>query len=547
MMDVFTITHGSSRHDVIARAIERRFGEPGRSHPMVHHRFVHSSLIPSILLLLFHLPCHVAGAESRVEASRQALAKATSFMRSIATEGGYVYLYAPDLSKRTAERPATTTQIAIQPPGTPSMGMAFLCAYAATGDAIHLDAARAAAQALGRCRLKSGGWHATADFDPAYPNEDGRLYHGEKYKHGQIIKHTISTTFDDDATQGAVRFLLALTDVTSGSTDPRDAQIRQTLDQALQGMMRAQYPNGAWPQCYYGKVRDPKDYPIKKAHVPENYPRTWPDADYTVYYTLNDNCHADCVRVMLQAWKMLRKPEYLESAKRGADFLLLAQLPEPQPAWAQQYDFDMAPAWARSHEAPSVSSSESGNVIAALLDIFLQTGEQKYLDAVAPAAAWLERSARRPNHWSRLYELGTNRPIFGDDRGVIAYSIDEISHKSATGYTWESKFGIPAILARYEQIKKEGREAVLASSATVQVDAKELESRVDEIVASLDAKGRWISSERWKKGSPPEPVISTKTISRNMQALSDYLLSQNVPDSPSRNELATWWPEKIYR
>ena len=397
------------------------------------------------------------------------------------------------------------------------------------------------------CRLKSGGWHATADFDPAYPNEDGRLYHGEKYKHGQIIKHTISTTFDDNATQGAVRFLLAFADITAASTDSRDMQIRETLDQALQGMMRAQYPNGAWPQSYDGRTRDPKDHPIKKAHVPEDYPRKWPDADYTVYYTLNDNCHADCVRVMLQAWKMLGSPEYLASAKRGADFLLLAQLPEPQAAWAQQYDFDMAPAWARSHEAPSLSSSESGNVIAALLDIFLQTGEQKYFDAVAPAVAWLERSALRPKKWSRLYELGTNRPIFGDDRGVIAYSKDEISRKSATGYTWESNFGISAVLARYERIKSEGRDAVLASSATAKMDAKELESRVDEIVASLDATGRWISNERWKKGAPPEPVISTKIISRNMQALSDYLLSQKDPTSASRKKLANWWPEKINR
>jgi len=456
-------------------------------------------------------------------ADRQAIietmARATSAMRAISTEGGYVYLYSTDRTRRTAERPATATQITMQPPGTPSMGLTFLHAYEATGDKIHLAAARAAASALARCQLASGGWHSTADFDPAYPNEDGKLYHGEKYIHGQIIKHTIHTTFDDDTTQSAVRFLTDFVVAVKGISDPADDTIRTALNRAIEGMARAQYPNGAWPQCYAGEVRTPADFPIRKSHFSTDYPREWPDADYTRYYTLNDNCQGDCIMTLLDAAKKLGRTDCLEMAKRGGDFLLLAQLPEPQPAWAQQYDFDMQPAWARVHEAPGVSSSESGSATKALLDLYLATGESKYLDAAEKAVAWLRASKVGKNRWSRLYELGTNKPIYGDDRGKIFYSKAELHPKFASGYVWESKFRIPEVFDLFDKIKSKGREAVLAEANA----ADETSADVPGIIAALNESGYWITPSRWRKGAAPEPSISTKAFIMNMEILAAAL------------------------
>ena len=449
--------------------------------------------------------------------------KATRFMRSISTEGGYAYLYSPDLQKRTAERPVTKTQIAIQPPGTASMGLVFLRAHEATHSTMYLDAARAAATALARCQLASGGWHSTADFDPARPNIDGKLYGGENYNHGQIIKHTIGTTFDDDTTQSAVRFLLEYFRATKGSTEATNLAIHQAMDRALSGMIRAQYPNGAWPQMYRGEARDPKDFPVKKAGIPNDYPRTWPDADYTGYYTLNDNGHSACVKTMLLAYQITSKAEHLASARRGADFLLLAQLPEPQPAWAQQYNRAMEPAWARVHECPSVCSAESGNVVQALIDFYIETGESQYMEAAGRAVAWLERSKIGKNHWSRLYELGTNKPVYGDERGQLVFNKSELSAKFANGYIWESKFKIPDVLTNYERVKSQGREAFKAAPPTPRESLQELETRVDQIIASLDETDRWITKERWRKGTPPEPSISTKTFITNIETLADYL------------------------
>ena len=52
-----------------------------------------------------------------------------------------VYYYSPDLQQRWGEGKANADQIWVQPPGTPTVGLALLKAYAATADQLYLDAA----------------------------------------------------------------------------------------------------------------------------------------------------------------------------------------------------------------------------------------------------------------------------------------------------------------------------------------------------------------------------------------------------------------------
>jgi hypothetical protein len=96
-------------------------------------------------ILLFAVALLVGSAAHAAEPlavqARATLEKATAYMRSIATEGGYLWRYSLDLKEREGEEKATATQIWVQPPGTPSMGMAFLRMFEVTGDARYLAAA----------------------------------------------------------------------------------------------------------------------------------------------------------------------------------------------------------------------------------------------------------------------------------------------------------------------------------------------------------------------------------------------------------------------
>lgn len=453
--------------------------------------------------------------------------KATAFMRSISTEGGYLWRYSPDLKERAGENAASPTQIWVQPPGTPSMGMAFLRAYQATGDARYLDAAKAAAHALAVGQLESGGWDYLVEFDPKLAGNWYRRSDVGKVTAADAAKRKNISTYDDDNSQAALRLLLAVADVSKDSNDPRDVRIREARDYGLAKLLAAQRPNGGWPQRWAGVPPTKEEYPVQPARFPKDYPREYPKANYMGFYTLNDNTHRDCVMTLLDAAKRLQRPEFRAAALKGGDFLLLAQLPEPQPAWAQQYNPQLEPAWARAFEPPCICSNESGGAMRLLVDLYLESGDEKYLEPLPRAIAWFKRSEVSPGIWARMYELGTNTPIYGDRDGKIKYRIEDLSPERQTGYSWKGAYGVAGAMSHYEEVKRTGRDTFLARRKAAEeraqsaqgkaARARALEPRVRAAIDALDSQGRWLVTFRGTE------QIRTDAFIRNMDTLSEYL------------------------
>ncbi len=501
-------------------------------HPRHHSVFTHHA--PRATLALAALISFAAlGADDRPlpAQTRDALARATGFLRSISTDGGYLWRYSLDLKERDGENAATETQIWIQPPGTPSVGMAFLRAWTATKDARHLEAARAAASALATGQLESGGWDYLIDFDPGKATGWFRRTDAGKLAPADAAKRRNISTYDDDNTQSALRFLLAFCDAANGSPAPTDASIRIALDYGLAKLLEAQYTNGAWPQRYDGRSRDPADIPVLKAALPKEYPREYSGSNYFRHYTLNDHTQRDCIATGLDAFHRTGRREFLDAARRGGEFLVLSQLPEPQPAWAQQYNARMEPAWARAFEPPAVCGNESVGAMRTLVELYLETGEDKFLAPIPAALAWFDRSALNPGTWARYYELHTNKPIYGDRDGRIHYNLDEISEERRRGYSWRGEYGVASFRNFYEDVKRSGREAWNERHAPrprtprrQAEHAASLEPRVKTILAALDEKGRWITRN-------PNPRAKTASGERldmrlfiaNMELLGEYV------------------------
>lgn len=459
------------------------------------------------------------------------MARATRYIRSISTRGGYVGRYTPDLKRRFGEGVASETQIWIEPPGTPAVGAAFLRAHSVTRDARYLQAARAAALVLVEGQLQSGGWPQLVELDKAKRSQwayrtDGVSQAGSR--------HNLST-YDDNKTQSALRFLMAFADVARLAPDPKDALVRESLDYGLRKLIEAQYPNGGWPQGWDGQPYDLAAHPIVKASVPDSYPREQPHNNYKSHYTLNDATQSDVIRTLLDAHRRTGRPEYLQAAKRGGDFLLLAQMPAPQPVWAQQYNSAMHPTWARAFEPPSVTSNESADVLHILLDLYLATGDDRYIKPVPAAVAWFKRSALSPGLWARLYELETNRPIYGDRDKKIHYTREELSDERRNGYAWQGRFEIPEALQRAEAILSVGRRQWLAtqqpawkSEADRAEQAAELEPKVRAILGALDAQSRWVSPISKKYRGNVGPWIETSTFNSNLGTICDYLAASTL-------------------
>jgi hypothetical protein len=471
----------------------------------------------------------ISGRASADEESRQkALAtmrSATHFFRTeIATRGGYLWKYSDDLKMREGEVAALPTVIWVQPPGTPSVGIAYLDAWAATGDSLYLQAAVDAARALAWGQLASGGWYYRIEFT----DQDSRRWYyrrnvdaGDTEQAGRRNK----SVFDDDTSQSALRLLMRVDSV----LQQQDTEIHHAVEYALSNFLRAQYANGAWPQ-HYDTPSDSTDLAILPARYPASWSRVFPGTGYGDYYTFNDNALADVIDVMLEAHRTYGDIRYLEAALRGGDFMIRAQMPEPQPAWAQQYNHRMEPAWAREFEPPSITGGESYGVMRALLDLYIETGEHRFLSPLRPALSWARRSLLPDGRLARFYELKTNRPLyFVRDTYELTYSDADVP----THYAFKVR-GIERIESlerKLRNIEQEGaREAILARRRLrFRGSLKpEDDDRVREIAASMDERGRFVEDGSMRPSTYGQPlirarVIQSETFVRNLEELARYV------------------------
>ena len=418
-----------------------------------------------------------------------AIERGINYFHSLSNRGGYVYFVTPDLSRRWGERVLDENTIEVQPPGTPAVGMALLNAYKTTGSSIALNAARDAAQALIAGQNALGGWQHTIRFDRPT---------------GDIV------SFDDDQTQSAISFLMAL------DQEVDDPELTAAVEKALKLMGKAQLERGGWPHRYPNQ------------------------GNYHDYATFNDEGINDCLRVMLEAHHYYGREDIESVLLRAGRFLMISQLPPPQPGWAQQYNEFLQPAWARSFEPPSVSPSVTLNNINSLLDLFIQIGRNEYLEPIPDSLKWIE-GIRLPNgNWARFVELQTGKPLYYDRGRIRVDSLEQLSKERRLGYGYQVDLRrkLDSIKQRYQQIIELGRDAYIArSDSSPSADA--LENRISQvsievgaIIASQESNGAWITkNDRFKKRTPGQlwqgdyevtDRISSRIFIDNIDILCEY-------------------------
>lgn len=476
-----------------------------------------------------------------------ALRKASEFYRNkVSTQGGYHYYYAEDLSYGRSEHAEGPTMVENQREATPIAGMAFLEAWDATGDRYYLEAARAAALALVKGQHCSGGWDYTIEFDPVkrkrYPyRADNNCGVVHRPADAQDWSQPY-TNLDDNTTQACLRLMMRV----DRELRFQDAAIHEAALYALNKLMEAQYPNGAWPQRFF-EPPDPVKFPVRKASYPESWPRQWLGPNYQHLYTFNDNTISDMIDAFLEASHIYNEPRYRAVAERGGGFMLLAQMPEPQPAWAQQYDISMHPAWARVFEPPSVTGGESQGILKTLLVLYQETGNRKYLDAVPRALEYLKRSVLPPvDHYvearsripkgapvlARFYELQTNKPLYITKgtrvtvTGRPAMNLDgyQISYSDKSVIT---HYGVLVSGAQLDSIAAEYKRLASADTAAIRrpdrlhglspwseglsVGSRRAAAQgVKEIMAAMDSRGAWVEQGSIGKADRVVSVFAAK-------------------------------------
>jgi PelA/Pel-15E family pectate lyase len=166
---------------------------------------------------------------------------------------------------------------------------------------------------------------------------------------------------------------------------------------------------------------------------------------------------------------------------KGVEIILKTQfeLNGKKAAWCAQYDeVTLQPAKARSYELPSLSGSESVDIVRVLMRVDHPSVTIK--QAVAAAIEWFEKSkitgyktqriadSTQPRGqdvivvpdanstiWARFYDLETNKPFFCDRDGIKKNTLAEIGNERRAGYAWYGTWPMKLISEEYPAWKKD--------------------------------------------------------------------------------------------
>jgi len=297
------------------------------------------------------------------------------------------------------------------------------------------DTARRIAENILTFQAPNGGWSKHVDF--AQPRKPGQSYFSESSQWQWI------STIDNSATTEEMRFL-ALED--AAHPDPRYGA---AFLRAFDYLNASQFPNGCWPQV-------------------------WPLAgSYHDAATFNDDATLHALEMLQDISEgKFRYPSLQQRhaaevwVDQGIGCILRAQYRDHGvlTVWGQQHDpLTLIPTSARSYELASLTAQESANIMRFLMS--LPSPSSDVVASVHAAADWLKARAEYGHTfdfatgmhdapgagpiWARMYEIGTNRPIFSDRNGIKLYEWNQLNDRRH-GYGWYT-YAPVAALKQYEK------------------------------------------------------------------------------------------------
>src|SRR5690606_26161554 len=260
-------------------------------------------------------------------------------------------------------------------------------------------------------QLPNGGWskhytHGTAvDYNKKLSKDILKI----------LPKEERLATIDNKATTQEIEALA------EGFQKTSKKEYKQAVIRGINYLLSAQYDNGGFPQYF-------------------------PDTKgYRSQITFNDNAMVNVLELVRNVGKAEDVYDYIpddlsEKAQRavqkGVECILKAQVrvENELTVWAAQYDENLRPAQARKFEPVSLAASESVGIVRFLMK---EEPTDEIVKAIESAISWFNKVkiqgfryetssdakgkiVRRlvPDDeavvWSRFYEIGTNKPVFGD-------------------------------------------------------------------------------------------------------------------------------------
>tara|TARA_R110001592_G_scaffold99137_1_gene282518 strand:- start:1401 stop:2714 length:1314 start_codon:yes stop_codon:yes gene_type:complete len=424
----------------------------------------------------------VVPAQTLRERALKTLEKSLQAMADVHRHGGWAMEWSLDEKAVWGEfRPIADDWITVQPPATPTIAGTYLRAGKVLNETRWIDVARNAHTALSRLQSVEGG------LPHEGPPDDGPSKRG---------------SFDDGTTTEALAFFLDMWHHTNAAED------RAAVDRIGNFIVVSQMASsGGWPQSF---------------PPPDTYGR---------YITFNDGNFSNIMSSLKKLATETGDPKYHAAMMRGAECILKLQGGDGEAIWAQQYDPEtLEPAWARRFEPPGYTPAESVGVCNTLVALYVETGDQRYVASLGRALDWYDTHKLENGKYARLYEPGTQRPVYGRrDKAEKVYDFAN----ACEGYGWQGDWYPTEAKKAYVAIQAQGGDAYRDEASRKvkhQVNAP-AEKVITGICDRLSDEGFWTRNpsssqlEYYKEQgvSPEVPMVLVRDFNVHVNQLLNYI------------------------
>ncbi|MDR1282875.1 MAG: pectate lyase [Opitutaceae bacterium] len=317
--------------------------------------------------------------------------------------------------------------------GTALVAAWLLYGYEILGDYHYLDLAR-----------------KSADFYVAAQKPEGAWNYNYKISINNVTHKDLPEYKLQDSVQSHPLFLLSYIYRLTGEKKYHDSAIRSG-----EFYLKAQNPDGSWSHHY-----NPE---LQRGETARRQPNGG---------EINDMAMNDAIDVMVLMWHTTKDRRYIDAIKRAGEWLLRAQLRGAVNGWAQQYDDQLRPAWAREFEPPALSCSATADACRALAGLYRLSGDERFRNAIIECLDWFASHIPGKTMYD-YYEVETGRPVRAHENKI--YHLDDLVEDAAfraffRGVPARSGNPVPnfqAILeiavhpVREKPLDKEGAEAML--------------------------------------------------------------------------------------
>ena len=339
----------------------------------------------------------------------------------------------------------------------------YLPAYEVFGDKRYLAVARRSGDVLVRGQAQNGVLQAHYFVFP-----DRRL---EPIRDPDVIEMPA-----DEGPARAVVMLVWLARLSGDNKYLRAAILCADL------YVKAQNPNGSWPQAYNLRTKRPQGLG---------------------YGVVNDGATREPMYLLLLMYHVTNDRRFLGPIVKAGDWVVRVQNKRGGiPGWADQYDAHDRPCWARSFEPPAISVPATREATSMLIFMYWLTHDEKYLDPLRMLAKWLREHPRK--QWGYHTHPETADPVHGRSWKIVpGPPVGALRAGPSTGMKDHPAYQPKRIdrllryainLAKDPPIRPPLEKQKVAWQAMFEAQAP----RFDKMMAEQNAMGYWVGQSAWK-------------------------------------------------